>query len=1313
MKILRISLNNLASLAGTHTVDFTQEPLRSAGLFAISGPTGSGKTTLLDALCLALYDDTPRLTRVSNKLDLPDGEKQNNPRNLLRRGAGDGWAEVAFVGTDQQTYTARWQVNRAGRRMDGKLQAVEMTLLQGNSVFGSREAVVVCGGKKTEVLAAITEKVGLSFEQFTRCVLLAQGEFAAFLKASEKERAEILEALTDSMRFANISRAVHERYSAEKQLEEQLSSKLETDAPLHPELRAQAEAAATEAFNALHRAKDAHQAVQKQLDWFTQLEKLTQLSQQAAEQVLQARKERAQAAPREAELLLTFTTQLEARPHFQAEQEAKSQQEATAQAQQKAQQAVLETKAALSAYQSQQDAVKSLQASILDEQTKAEPQLRQARELDAQWPERQSQHEQVLKTAQAAEAELEKLQQQELEHNNKLQTAEQKLQDITQRFAKQQSWLRFVHDAAAWQDRIQAAQKAQQIFSAAAVKLQAAQTAVDAAQSAVEQNQAKFTQTQQLAKLAKTSLQKATEILQKHDAAALQDQQKALHDQHLQFDTTLKALYSWQDCVQQLQGIDKDNQEAEAQLQSISTNKLVEAEKAVKVAEQLLRVVADATLELRNSLSQGQLCPVCGSAEHPYVQHPPEVVNAAAIQVLRKKHQDMAAECTSLREQAVAIRAAIAERTKQRPTLEEKLHKLKDELTEQRKKLALTHPETVAAINQNSVEGAISLLENEVAHLQKELKTCDKNLANYTKASAEREKLLLSHEQATTMLQEIEHDMQEKRSALQLAESTFAQVTSLQTDAQQLQKTADTALEPLLAAWPQRKAKSDDFNLLRQEFGAAVLDIEALQKEQEQAQKEHDSVQAALKPVHESVQSAQLRCEQAKHQVEAALKALDELKIKRAALLAGEAADVFEQLLLQKLQLAQQKLTIANQAYTDASAKCSTAEESLTAATAQLTKAQQHTQAKTTVLDVWLKQHHLTRQRLETILQRDDNWRNQETAAIQALDQAIAKAEGSAKTHEENIAKHQLSKPNIKDNTAAELAIKESAKALDTAQKAADETRLALQNDDLRRATAADLVNQLQRQRAKLTPYAKLHELIGSADGSKFRDIAQRRTLDLLLEHANVQLAMLSTRYELERIPRSLNLLVMDRDMGDERRGVHSLSGGETFLVSLALALGLASLTSNRLRIESLFIDEGFGNLDPDTLTMAMGALMQLEAQGRKVGVISHVSEMADAIPVQIKVQIVGRTGTSRLILPGGVAEPPRDVTEVEATVTQLLSLLEKAQEKGDEKVSLVTLRRELGCDAGTLQAARNYLGPRVVTEGKSLRLAQQRRAYR
>ena len=124
MRVLRIAGKNLASLADEFSVDFTAQPLSDAGLFAISGPTGAGKSTLLDALCLALYDDTPRLHKASGKTpDVGDPVSSQDPRTLLRRGAADGWAEVDFVGNDGESYRARWRVWRARSKAAGALQA--------------------------------------------------------------------------------------------------------------------------------------------------------------------------------------------------------------------------------------------------------------------------------------------------------------------------------------------------------------------------------------------------------------------------------------------------------------------------------------------------------------------------------------------------------------------------------------------------------------------------------------------------------------------------------------------------------------------------------------------------------------------------------------------------------------------------------------------------------------------------------------------------------------------------------------------------------------------------------------------------------------------------------------------------------------------------------------------------------------------------------------------------------------------------------------------------------------------------------------
>lgn len=151
--------------------------------------------------------------------------------------------------------------------------------------------------------------------------------------------------------------------------------------------------------------------------------------------------------------------------------------------------------------------------------------------------------------------------------------------------------------------------------------------------------------------------------------------------------------------------------------------------------------------------------------------------------------------------------------------------------------------------------------------------------------------------------------------------------------------------------------------------------------------------------------------------------------------------------------------------------------------------------------------------------------------------------------------------------------------------------------------------------------WLQLDELLGSQDGKKFRVFVQSLTLEALVEAANRHLHDLARRYRLERVPKTdMDLQVIDSVLGDERRSVQSLSGGETFLVSLALALGLSSLATQRTRVETLFVDEGFGSLDADTLDKALSALEALQASGRRVGIISHVAALTERIGTRVTV---------------------------------------------------------------------------------------------
>ncbi len=197
MRILAIHLHNLNSLAGRWSIDFSAPEYVASGIFAITGPTGAGKSTILDAICLALYGRTPRLRQVTRS--------QNE---IMSRRTGACAAEVEFE-TSQGRYRCHWSQHRARRRPDGQLQQPRHELV--DAVTGR-----VLETRMKAVAEQVERLTGMDFERFTRSMLLAQGDFAAFLQAGPDERAPILEQITGTAVYSRISILVHERRAAER-----------------------------------------------------------------------------------------------------------------------------------------------------------------------------------------------------------------------------------------------------------------------------------------------------------------------------------------------------------------------------------------------------------------------------------------------------------------------------------------------------------------------------------------------------------------------------------------------------------------------------------------------------------------------------------------------------------------------------------------------------------------------------------------------------------------------------------------------------------------------------------------------------------------------------------------------------------------------------------------------------------------------------------------------------------------------------------------------------------------------------------------
>lgn len=1328
MKILRISVKNIASLVGLQTVDFTQEPLRSAGLFGISGPTGSGKSSLLDAVCLALFDATPRLKHVGNLSEIHTGEKQSDRRNLLRRGTAAGFAEVAFTGVDQQTWTARWSVRRSRNRTDGKLQPSEMTLFRGNIAPGA-DGAVEAGGKKTLVQAAIVEKIGLTFEQFTRAVLLAQNEFATFLKASDKHRAEILQALTGTEQFERISRAVFARASTEKKAVETLQLQLSGNEALSSEKRRQAEEEQSAARKLVRQVETNIDAVKQHVAWF---ENRTQKQQQLADaeqQRDQAKQQREVSAERRGELEQTETVLREARTLWTTHRDRL----ATAAA---AESAVTAMTAELAQQTEQLQTAAGERAAAENELKRAQQdereiqsQLRTARSLDVRL-------QQLEESVAGAEGRLQAAQQQQTKASESLVTTERRRDSLQNDQRERQTQLKtvsefavFADESARWSHLLNDAVAAGRAVEEAAEHLERKRTLRIRQQRNVLEQRVAVQEAEEQWKAVQHRLQTAEEVERGINTAALNEQREACHQAVQVLQSLESHLQRQQKLTDEVATLDEElaklqhyHQEQSALLSRLQEDRLPQAEQrvvgATAMLERIEAALDDHAERLRNHLQDDQPCPVCGSIEHPYREHPPDTDDVAVAEAQRHV-AELEQERDALRKEAgqlqVAVETAVV-RIEERTGRRKECRVLLKSLTFDDGQ----HPSVAevlaleASARQEAVQDQLEDSRRQLAGIAEQVQAGQEAAAR----TGECRQAELRQREALELLRKELSDSEKNLAKCEGNEDVAGRTAEATRSRHQ---DAMVELGTLWSGLPDSRRQFDaDAQAFCEKFFTATATCKSLSGQLQAVASDLKSIESQLAPLRESAEQAERTLAERRKEHGAVVTSRDELQKQRQGLFEGRAADEVESEVTvrrEKAELSVQALT-ASHHQLDKSRQ--SAEQNLKNAEKASADASTATAAAERELLAWLDRFNerytceRSLEEIEQILSRDEQWIADEERFLKQLDDAVIESESRLRDRTKQLEQHQQQRPTVDDEEVVRQALAGHQEQLQQVKDKETAALARLASDDARRADNRKLAEQLTQQQAVADPWLKLNELIGSKEGDKFRMIAQRRTLDILVSYANFHLRRLAGRYQLERLTESLNLVVIDEQMGDERRSVHSLSGGESFLVSLALALSLASLTSSRMKIESLFIDEGFGSLDPETLNTAMGALMHLESQGRKVGVISHVAEMTDAIPVQVRV--VRRQGGAAVIQVQGAdveltatdeAAPaaPEVEVEIENLATRITEILRREQGSGSHKVSMYALRKELGCESRQLKAAQRLLDGRVTVEGRSLRL--------
>jgi len=1239
MKILAISGKNLASLAGEFTVDFEQEPLVSAGLFAISGPTGAGKSTLLDALCLALYDATPRLLRVAGRNALPDVGKETvnaqDTRTLLRRGTPEGYAQVDFVGNDGGRYRARWSVRRSRTKAEGALQATAMSLHQ-------LPALQAIGGTKTEVKEAIEQRIGLSFDQFTRAVLLAQNEFSTFLKTEDNERGELLETLTGTTIYSDISIRAFERAKKEKQLLERLSDKLADQKPMAPELRQETQAQA-EAAEAVLLQLDARKGVlESQQRWHQQSQQLHDSMAGAGQDMEAASLAQAEAQPRMAtlaqwELLQPARPLLDDTARLAAEL-AQTGDRLTLARQQAAQALAGEQQASASA----QLAGEQLQAQEAAQRAAA-PQLDQAKALDAGIAARLPAHQQAHAAMQAADSANDAARAELLAVQQRQQALGAQQASGAEWLEQHRHWRTLAQEWLLWDQLLQ--QAGQHAAQADALDTSLAQAKLTARQAADDAASLQATLAKAASELAQREQQRASALaaLQALDGVQLEQRREQLENQARQLAAAEKSwtelahhqqqLGQWQNVAAQL----AQSMQEESAAQATQAAQTAGLEAALAQAEKALagaQAACSASVEqLRANLAENEPCPVCGALEHPYSQA--ETALHAMLASLQDGVLSCRAQLRSHGDQLALHKAALASLAREQAMAQAELTRLpplvaglEQQWKEHGALPGLPEPALRPAWLADQLAAntaSLQALSQQLAALRQAGVTRDQAQSAYDEASAHHARLGLLHNEAQAQL---------------------LQCQSRQAAAAERQETARQALNQVLSQLNRAFADMDEASDWKDSWRQGPADFRAARQAQSTqwlAQiKAQDERAGQLATLAVQLQHAHAQADQARQSAQEAQTAfaqldvqLKSLQTQRAALWQGSNVAQVEQQLAQSVDAAKAALASAQQAMQAAGHERARLDEACAQANARIATLQQQQAEAACALQDWLAQLQQSQgdqapadlAQLRAQLAVTPDTMRAERAALQAIaDRVTAAASVLAERQQRQLAHLALRPSELEDDPQVlQQALGALGEEHSAANQEATRLRLALAQDDARRHSAQEVLKQIEQQASVEHRWASLADLIGSADGKKFRNYAQQFTLEVLLGYANAHLSQLARRYQLERISNpgqpSLGLMVRDQDMGGELRSVHSLSGGESFLVSLALALGLASLSSNRVRVESLFIDEGFGSLDTETLRVAMDALDGLQAMGRKVGVISHVREMTERIATRILVQ--------------------------------------------------------------------------------------------
>ncbi len=1207
MRILNIRFKNLNSLVGEWTIDLTHPAYTSNGIFAITGSTGAGKTTILDAICLALYGRTPRLNKIT---------KSEN--EMMSRQTGECFSEVTFE-TQSGRFRCHWSQHRAHKKPDGDLQAPKHEVADADS------------GKIFQTsLRGVAEQVetttGMNFERFTRSMLLAQGGFDIFLQAERGDRSPILEQLTGTEVYSQISKSVHERHSAERKKLEIFRSELD-GIPLLSEEEEQQLKTSMKQKNAqeidLNKQIEQKRAAITWLDDIGDLEKkLVLLNQQkqsllALQKTFKPKLKKLEYAKQALELAVEYT-----RLDF-----FRQDQEVNRQSLSEYQHRVPKNKTEVQQAEKEMKQANEKLSQKKNEQKKEYLVIRKVRELDFKIGEKEASLKKVLNVIAESEKTLDTLRTRNKEESRSLDTKKSDFDAILKVLEKKKADEGLIEHLAGIRsrfdllseteakhrrqlDELNTAEmqksKALQWWNEQSKILEIDKEKFSILQEKLAQQQITLNQTltgREISDWRKSlsNIKEKKEILDRVSDSinSLAELKNKLSKLHLQYELLIS-----------------ENKSLDLKTQERTEKKSRIEEKIKKLETRLSKVNKILSFEgHRHQLQDGESCPLCGAKAHPFVEGEGNTPAPDEITlVLNRMRADFKKEnelISDFKIKRTEITKDLAQITIQKKEI---TNNVAAEEVRVRKGVVIL-----------SIDTSHKTWAEAIPRLQQEN---DGNLENALKVVQTAE----GHEKERVTMREA---MEKAREAAVQSDRKI-QVSIHQ------KESAEWAVNRVKKEWDvQSKALQKAQNELLRElssYGIKHLNLNALDKVflelttrrdqrlfQQKRKVEMEKQLSALEfqTQHQSRQITQVERELKKQRGEhdALINERDNLTHDRHKIFDNKKPDDEELHLSLRIDQCEKHLESSRQRFNVANQEFEKLKNSIKAIEkAMLTRAEK-LKTEEAAFQIRLGLFGFS---TEVDYQAAFLPENERKNLMQQAEQLAAKQTALDARYQEKIAQLQTEQKKQVTNQPRELIAQELdhfANRLKELQQQLGGIQQKLKDNHDLRYQQQERVKALDAQKREYSLWDTLHNLIGSADGKKYRDFAQGLTFEMMIGYANRQLQKMTDRYLLIRCNNQpLELNVVDNYQAGEIRSTKNLSGGESFLVSLSLALGLSHMASKNVRIDSLFLDEGFGTLDEDALDTALEALSGLQEEGKLIGVISHISTLKERISTQIQV---------------------------------------------------------------------------------------------